>query len=527
MDATEKADAAQAKAIATAAEDASNKADAAQSAAITAAAKDAQTKADAAKNAAISAAATDAATKAAQALADAKEYTDDEITVVSNSLSTATADISVLKDQIALKVEQTDIDEAVAEVNGKFASYSTTSQMNAAITAAKDSITSSVSKTYATKTELNTASGKISALETWKTEASQKITKDGIISTVGNYYAYETDLTKAENRISSAESKITQNASGITVALQNAEEAAKTATNFLKFESSGLIVGDMTGDTLGNNILIDSESINFRHDDKILAKYTSDSIRLGADSMNTTINFGGVFDIVTEPNIGDEGRAYLSHHIDNKLNDDIHFSSIGVEMSSFAQDSSYNYAQVRAQGLFGNVRLLTRSGNDSEGAEKHADIELEAEYSRIRLLARSGVGSGGSEKHAGIEVEAKNNIIKMEADTILLANNTKITTDGIELNDGDIIINGSSLNSKLNNFDLANPGDLNAYLKSGCGISIRGAQSAPNAPNNTLMGIVITYSQNANWGFQWYLSAYGDIKYRVNQNGSISSWATK
>lgn len=83
------------------------------------------------------------------------------------------------------------------------------------------------------------------------------------------------------------------------------------------------------------------------------------------------------------------------------------------------------------------------------------------------------------------------------------------------------------LNSKLNNFDLANPGDLNAYLKSGCGISIRGTQNAPNAPNNTVMGIVITYSQNASWGFQWYLSAYGDIKYRVNQNGSISSWATK
>lgn len=250
-DATTKANNAKSAAISTAAADATTKANNAKNMAISEAAKDAQTKADAAKNAAISAAKTDAATKAAQALADAKEYTDDEITVVSKSLSTATADISVLKEQIALKVEQTDVDEAVAEVNGKFASYSTTSQMNAAITAAKDSITSSVSKTYATKTELNTASGKISALETWKTEASQKITKDGIISTVGNYYAYESDLTKAENRITAAESSITQQAAEIALTVkkddvissinQSAESVAIQAS---KIKLEGLVTAN-------------------------------------------------------------------------------------------------------------------------------------------------------------------------------------------------------------------------------------------------------------------------------------------
>ena len=289
-DATTKANKAQSAAISTAAADAATKADAAQSAAITAAAKDAQTKADAAKNAAISAAATDAATKAAQALADAKDYTDEEITVVSKSLSTATADISVLKNQIAMKVEQTDIDEAVAEVNGKFASYSTTSQMNAAITAAKNSITSTVSQTYATKAELTTEAGKISALETWRIEASQKITKDGIISTVGNYYAYESDLEDAEQRLTSAESSITQNAAGITVALQNAEDAAKTATNFLRFENNGLVVGNMTGSTLGNNVLIDNDSVDIRMGDTVLASYSSNIVYLGKNDATTVID---------------------------------------------------------------------------------------------------------------------------------------------------------------------------------------------------------------------------------------------
>lgn len=83
------------------------------------------------------------------------------------------------------------------------------------------------------------------------------------------------------------------------------------------------------------------------------------------------------------------------------------------------------------------------------------------------------------------------------------------------------------MNSKLNNFQTSNPGDFNAYLKSGCGISIRGAQNAPNAPYNDVMGMIITFSMNANWGFQWYFGAYGQTQYRVNQNGVISAWTNK
>lgn len=83
------------------------------------------------------------------------------------------------------------------------------------------------------------------------------------------------------------------------------------------------------------------------------------------------------------------------------------------------------------------------------------------------------------------------------------------------------------MNSKLNNFDVRIPGDLNTHLKSGCGIAIRGAQNAPNSPIDNRMGIVITYSQDANWGFQWYLGAYGQIRYRVNQNGIISAWSNQ
>ena len=101
-----------------------------------------------------------------------------------------------------------DIEEDIAEVDGKFVNYSTTVQMNAAIAAAKDSITSTVSRTYATKTEVSSVSGKVTSLESWKQEASQKITKDGILSTVGNYYATSKYVETVENGVKKNEKYI-------------------------------------------------------------------------------------------------------------------------------------------------------------------------------------------------------------------------------------------------------------------------------------------------------------------------------
>ncbi|MDY2726205.1 MAG: hypothetical protein SOV36_05245, partial [Anaerostipes faecalis] len=88
----------------------------AKSEAINTAARDATTKANNAKSSAISTAAADAKTKADKALADSKTYTNTQITTVNESLSTTNQEINVMKGQIALKVEQTDIDTAIQNV---------------------------------------------------------------------------------------------------------------------------------------------------------------------------------------------------------------------------------------------------------------------------------------------------------------------------------------------------------------------------------------------------------------------------
>lgn len=402
--------------------------------AINTAAEDATEKADAAKSDAITTAAADAATKAVQALADAKDYTDEEINVVSQSLSTATADISILQDQIALKVEQTDIDEAVAEVNGKFASYSTTSQMNAAITAAKDSITSTVSQTYATKEELTMEAGKISALETWRTEASQKITKDGIISTVGNYYAYESDLSVAEQRLTTAESSIAQNAAGITVALQNAEDAAKTATNFLQFENNGLVVGNMMAGSLGNNVLIDSDSIDMRSDSIVLASYGKNNIYLGKNNRNVVIDLCnglanmGIFDDdgVYGFQIAADERMYIS-------------GPDGVVIRNrYKYGSFYSDADI----VLNEGHYVSDGGSTTW--EEYSSIGISASKANANLDIIRGSSMSVTEEYINLYSARDSHAVK---------SNLFVRPDKIEIETNDLIINGESLNSKLKNID--------------------------------------------------------------------------
>ena len=50
-------------------------------------------------------------------------------------------------------------------------------------------------------------------------------------------------------------------------------EAAKTATNYMKFQNNGLVIGNMTAGTLGKNVLIDNDSVDIRNGNTILASY--------------------------------------------------------------------------------------------------------------------------------------------------------------------------------------------------------------------------------------------------------------
>ena len=63
--------------------------------------------------------------------------------------------------------------------------------------------------------------------------------------------------------------------SKVNAVMDVANNAAKTATNYLEFSDQGLTVGNLTSSTLGNNVNISSSSVNIRNGQKVLASYGS------------------------------------------------------------------------------------------------------------------------------------------------------------------------------------------------------------------------------------------------------------
>lgn len=63
------------------------------------------------------------------------------------------------------------------------------------------------------------------------------------------------------------------------------DDASKVATNYIDFtEGTGLVVGDMTSKTLGNNVLIDSDSVDIRNGTTVNSSFGASKIELGKNS---------------------------------------------------------------------------------------------------------------------------------------------------------------------------------------------------------------------------------------------------
>lgn len=99
------------------------------------------------------------------------------------------------------------------------------------------------------------------------------------------------NLSNSVSDLSGEVDGISTNVTGMAASIEGAK---KVATNFLSFEAPyGLIVGDLTGSTLGFNVLIDATSVNMRYNSTILAKYASDTIYLGYNDTDAIIDMCG------------------------------------------------------------------------------------------------------------------------------------------------------------------------------------------------------------------------------------------
>lgn len=127
-------------------------------------------------------------------------------------------------------------------------------------------------------------------------------------------------------------------------------EAAKTATNFLNFNNSVLVIGDMTADVLGNNVLIDSDSVDIRNGNTIRASYGN----------TTTIgNTTGKHILVDSDSVDiKNGETVLSQFTDNAI-------YLGKNGSGSVIDfcNGSGFIKKWANGDYGDGFLITSSNN--------------------------------------------------------------------------------------------------------------------------------------------------------------------
>ena len=106
----------------------------------------------------------------------------------------------------------------------------------------------------------------------------------------GNYTisGYYTSWTPSNNTSSTAPTTGTAQEVAYRT---NAENAAKTATNYMKFDGTGLTVGNLTEKTLGRNVNIDNSSVNIRNGTNVLAQFAESLIEIGKNTSVSAVSF--------------------------------------------------------------------------------------------------------------------------------------------------------------------------------------------------------------------------------------------
>lgn len=119
---------------------------------------------------------------------------------------------------------------------------------------------------------------RITSAESSITQLSNKIT------------ANVTETTNLGTRMTTVEQTSTRLTTRITTAETDILNAGRTATNFMELSTSGLIIGDMTANTLGENVLVRSGGVDVREGEDVFASFTKNKIILGQNSADSIID---------------------------------------------------------------------------------------------------------------------------------------------------------------------------------------------------------------------------------------------
>lgn len=221
-------------------------------------------------------------------------------------------------------------------------------------------------------------------------------------------------------------------------AQNTANNAAKTATNYLKGSEDGLVVGNMTDETLGSNVLIDPDSVNIRDGDTILARYSEKKIELGLNSKDSIIELcGGVGTIFSQRRTDKSTNNALTIASDEILLGNANYVEIITDAvyGSYPSDSkrecysnlvlnsfnNYAYARSSEFGLHSNVGEFSASisgiiMDDNNAAMLNMKVETDKKSTRVRICHEMEDDGNRGGNYEGMEIRGSD-VIKIRSNT--------------------------------------------------------------------------------------------------------------
>lgn len=149
----------------------------------------------------------------------------------------------------------------------------------------------------------------------------------------------------------------------------SAIEAAKTATNYMSFNdvATGLVIGDMTANTLGKNVLIDSDSVDIRNGSTVLASFGANAVNLGRNAQESYIDLCGGAGKIS----ANTASASTSYPHRNAIL--IDSQEIETESVRFVAHVSNEYGASTTPNVTRETELyMTRSSGSSESCARMA-----------------------------------------------------------------------------------------------------------------------------------------------------------
>lgn len=213
----------------------------------------------------------------------------------------------------------------------------------------------------------------------------------------GNYTisGYYTSWTPSNNTSSTAPT--TGTAQEVAYRM-NAENAAKTATNYMKFDNSGLTVGNLTASTLGRNVNIDNSSVNIRNGTNVLAQFAESLIEIGKNTSTATISFlGGIVKLIGEKQTIEGTTFYDAHLLSTNM------MTLGTGSTDPSSDKINSL--ISMNGMSGEREVLA-SVTDRYG---HSTLTL--------IDSSASLYSDGDAGYSSVDVICNNNTSQVELRT--------------------------------------------------------------------------------------------------------------